>query len=232
MNGIVIDLILVVFFILFCIVGFFKGFLRGLLSFFGFIGSALIAFFSRDFFANLLNKIFGWGTVFADFIMKQIGNLNQAFVTQSFENSTSMLESVNASNINVVYKKIFERFILVADFSGEPLTVGDVVSSAVAGLLLKVIAVILVFLIIRILVMLLNLILKRLPRKNLVGSLDRTLGIFVGAVKGLIAIAIVLILFDVVCMIPSVSETVMPYIETSYIVKPLLDFVNSYVLKF
>ncbi len=232
MNGIVIDLILVVFFILFCIVGFFKGFLRGLLSFFGFIGSAVIAFLTRDFFADLLNKIFGWGTIFADFIMKQVGNLNQVFVSERFNDSTSMLEVVNSSNTNVVYKKIFERLIIGADFSEGALSVGDVVSSAVSSLLLKVIAVILVFLVIRILVMLLNLILKKIPRKNLVGGLDRTLGIVVGAVKGLIAISIILILFDVICMIPSVSEKVMPFVESSYLAKPLLDFVNSYILKF
>lgn len=232
MNGIILDLILFAFLILFSIIGFYKGFLRGLLSLFGFIGSAIIAFLTRNFFANLLNKAFGWGTVFADFIMKQVGNLNQAFVVEQFGDSTSMLNAVNSSDINVIYKKIFERFILQADFTGGALTIGDIVSSAISSLILKVIAVILVFVVFRILVVILNLVLKKLPKKNIFGAFDRTLGILVGGLKGLIVISVLLILFNVVCMIPSVSEKVFPIIESSYVTKPLLDFINTFILKF
>lgn len=230
-NGIVIDLSIILILILFGLIGYFKGFLRGILSFCGFIGAGLIAYYTRNYFVGVLNDIFNWGLKISDFLMKQIAGINSLLVSKTFSDSASMIDFINSSEINVFYKKVFQKMASEASFLDGPISVGQMASEILSNLIMQVIAVIAVFIVIRIVVAILNKLLKRIPRKNALGQVDMNLGVFVGLAKGVITIAVILVIFNVVCMIPSVSEKLMPVVDSTCITKGLLNVINQYVLK-
>lgn len=230
MNGLYVDLIFFAVIILFCIIGYFKGFLRSLLSLFGFVGCAFVAYISRDFISEILANAFSWETSISQFLSKQVANISPTLAEVAFSEQASMIEAINASDIGLIYKKIFESMILKVDFAGEILTVAEAVVQPLTNLLMEVISVVLVFIVLRIIIFILNRILKAIPRKSVFGRIDSKLGILVGFVNGLLVLSGVFALVNVLVLVPSVAETLTPIINDSTVVKFLLGLFSKYVI--
>lgn len=228
MVGMIVDVSLIILVVIFTAVGYFKGFLRSILSLLGTIGSGIVAFFAKDFVAGLLNSWFGWGTKIANAITSQVAEMSPSFSSVQGATGEELKTIINESNAGVVYKKLFS-LIIPNDISA-PSTVSEYISNFVSSLAMVIVSFIIVFIVLKIFVFILNRILKAIPRQSIVGKTNSILGVFVGFVKGLIAITVLLLLVNFLCMIPDVNNWLYPYVEQTVVTKYLYEIVGKLLL--
>lgn len=232
MSGLIVDISLLLVVLLFAIIGFYKGFLRELISFFGFIGSLVITFFAYDYFADLLNSLFNWGTQISNFIMNQVTAISPSFGVDTGATAEDLNVIINNSNAGLAYKELLKQVVEKADFSSGAITVSGAVGSVVSGLAMIVISFALLFLMLRIVVFILDKILSRIPRKSAVGVVNKWLGLGMGTIKGAVAVGSLIITAYFLCMIPSVNDFIFPYIESSFATIHIYNYLGQFLLGF
>ncbi len=230
MTGIIIDIIFFLIILIFCVVGYFKGFLRTVLSLLGFAGALIIAYFTRDFFGNLFNSWFGWGDGISNFVLGQVEGLSPSFVTDSKTTVEGLLQVIESSDANLVYKALLGQVIGRADFSSGAITVGQAVAGVVTGIIMSILAMVIIFLIIRIIVWIVDRILRRIPRDSIVGEVNKWLGFILGIARGIVTVGCLLALIYILCLAPVVSDAVSPYIEQTTVTKWAYDLIGQIIL--
>jgi uncharacterized membrane protein required for colicin V production len=230
MNGIIVDVIVVLVIILFAIIGYFKGFLRELVSLLGFVGSLIITYFAYTYFADFLNQFFGWGAKIANYVAQQVGTISSALTTDVGTNAQELQAIINNANIGIAYKELLKKIVEFATFGPEPVTVAKTVGLVVSNLAMMVISFALLFVLLRLVVFVLDKLLSRIPRKSAVGVVNKWLGLGVGIFKGVVAVGIILITTYLLCMIPSVNDFIMPYINSSYATKYAYEYLGNLLL--
>lgn len=230
MSGIIVDLILLLFVVLFGIIGYFKGFFRELLSFLGFIGSVIVSIFANSYFANFLNSILGWGTSISNYIMGQIATISGTFNVDTGNTVEELHDIINNSGAGLAYKELLKQVVNHADFSQGALTVAKAVGDVVSGLVMMVISFAILFALIRIVVFILDKLLSRISRESAVGVVNKWFGLLLGAIKGVAFLAIILVVCYLLCMIPSVNDFISPYIQSSYVTKHIYEYLGNLVL--
>lgn len=229
MTGVIIDLSLIVILLVFMAVGYFKGFLRSVVSLLGTVGSGIVAYLIKDFVANLLDTWFGWGAKIASWVAGQATAISATFESRQGSSAEELLSIINESDAGVIYKRLFSMMVNGFEFS-EPMTVSGVVGKVVSGIALSLIAMIIVFVVLKVLVFVLDKIFKKIPRQSVVGTANGVLGLFVGMAKGLIFVGAVLVVLYFLNMIPNVNSALYPYIESTYVTKIFYDFVGTFLL--
>lgn len=230
MNGIIIDLVIIGLILIFAIVGFYKGFLRELISLVGFFGSLVISYFACGYFSNFLNSVFGWGVSISNFVVNQISGISSTFASETGSTVEELQTVINSSGTNIAYKEILKQLVIKADFSQGAVTVAGVVGTIVSGFLMMIISFGIMFILLRVVVFILDKLLSRIPRKSAVGTVNKWLGLLIGFVKGGLNILIVLAVVYLLCFVPSINEFIMPYIETSYVTKFLYNLLGQLIL--
>lgn len=230
MNGIIIDLVIVGLLLIFAIIGFYKGFLRELISLIGFVGSLVISYFVNSYFANFLNEVFGWGVAISNFVMNQVSAISPTFSSETGSTVSELQDIINSSGTNIAYKEILKQLVAKADFTNGAVSVAGVIGTIASGFLMSIIAFIILFILLRIVVFILDKLLSRIPRKSAVGTVNKWLGLVVGFVKGIANIVIILAVVYLLCLIPSVNGFIMPYIESSYITKLIYNLLGKLIL--
>ena len=229
MAGILIDVFVLLLLVFFTIVGYYKGFLRTILSLFGTVGSLVVAYLTKNVIANFLNDWFGWGTSIANVVMKQVSTLSQDFISVEGGTNEELVTIINNSKVGLIYKKIFS--MIVPDEILQPTTVAGCVGNVVGNLALVVISFVLVFVLIKLIVFILNKILKKIPRRSVIGKANQILGSVIGLVNGLIAVVTIFVIVYFICLIPSVNEFIYPYIEKTLVTKYVYEFFGQILLK-
>ena len=232
MSGLIVDLSLLIIILIFAIIGYFKGFLRELVSFFGFIGSLVITFFAYDYFAQFLNSMFNWGTVIANFVMEQVTAISPSFGVDTGASVEELNTIINSSSAGLAYKELLKQAVAKADFTGGALTVSGAVGAVVSGLVMIVISFALLFLVLRIVVFILDKLLSRIPRKSAVGVVNKWLGLGMGGIKGVISVGTIIVTVYLLCLVPSINDFVYPYIQSSYATKYVYEYLGQLVLGF
>lgn len=232
MSGIIIDVIFLLIILIFGIVGYSKGFLRSVLSLIGFAASILIAYIFADYFATILNNLFGWGDTIRHFVAKQVENLSSSFVLESRTSVEGLVEVINSSGVSIIFKLLFPKIIEGADFSQGALTVADVISVKASALAMNIIAMAILFVLLRIVVAILNRILKTIPEKSVVGEINKWLGFIFGLARGLIVGCLILVITYILCMIPAVNSVVYPYISNSAITSFVYQKIGELILTY
>ena len=230
MDGIVIDLVIVGLVLIFAIIGFYKGFLRELISLVGFFGSLVISYFAAGYFTNFLNSVFGWGVSISNFVVNQISGISSTFATETGSTVEELQTIINSSGTNIAYKEILKQLVTKASFTEGAVTVAGVVGIIVSGFLMLIISFVVLFLLLRLVVFILDKLLSRIPRKSAIGTVNKWLGLLIGFVKGCANILIVLGVVYLLCFVPSINDFVMPYIETSYVTKFLYNLLGQIIL--
>lgn len=232
MSGLIVDIIVVLVIILFAILGYYKGFLREVISFLGFIGSLVITYFAYSYFADFLNSFFGWGTQITNFVAGQINGIAPAFATDLGATVQELQAIINNANIGLAYKELLKQVVGFATLSGDMVTVSQTVGLVISNLAMMVISFVLLFAMLRLVVFILDKLLSRIPRKSAVGVVNKWLGLGVGILKGAVAVGVILVATYLLCMIPSINDFVMPYINTSYATKYAYEYLGNLLLGF
>lgn len=232
MNGIILDIILVVLLIIFALIGFYKGFLREFISLGGFFGSLAIIYFVHQPFASLLNTLFGWGTRISGYIMGQVTQISPAFGTDKAGTVDELQQIIDGSGgVGVGYTSILKQIVKKAQIpAGQTISVSQAVGGVVSGLAMTVIAAVFLFISLKIVVFILDKVFSAIPRKSAVGVANKWLGLFLGTAKGFLSAGIIILLVYFACLIPSVNNFVYPYIESSYVVKHVYNYLGNYIL--
>lgn len=231
MTGVIIDICLVVILLVFMAVGYFKGFLRSIVSLLGTVGSGVVAYLIKDYIANMFDAWFGWGAKIANLIASQVNGISATFSTEQGSTAEELLTIINNSDAGVIYKKLFSLMVNSFKFS-EPVTVSSVVGTVVSSIALALIAMIIIFVVLKVLVCVLDKIFKKIPRQSVVGTANGVLGLFVGMAKGLIFVGAALVIVYFLNMIPNINSALYPYIESTYITKYFYEFVGKFLLWF
>lgn len=229
MTGVIIDICLVVILLVFMAVGYFKGFLRSIVSLLGTVGSGVVAYLIKDYVANMFDAWFGWGAKIANLIASQVNGISATFSTEQGSTAEELLTIINNSDAGVIYKKLFSLMVNSFKFS-EPVTVSSVVGTVVSSIALALIAMIFIFVVLKVLVCVLDKIFKKIPRQSVVGTANGVLGLFVGMAKGLIFVGAALVIVYFLNMIPNINSALYPYIESTYITKYFYEFVGKFLL--
>ena len=230
MNGIMIDLAIIALLLIFTFVGFYKGFLRELISLIGFVGSLIISYFAYGYFADFLNSVFHWGVTISNFVMNQIAAMSPTFSTETGSTVEELQSIVTSSGANPPYKLILNQLVTKADFSQGAVSIAGVVGTIVSGFVMTIIAFVVLFLLLRVVVFILDKLLSRIPRKSAVGVVNKWLGLMVGLVKGVASILIVLGIVYLLCLIPSINDFISPYLQTSYLTKYLYNLLGDLIV--
>lgn len=229
LDGLVIDLILVLIFLVFMAIGYFQGFLRSVISLLGTVGSGIVAYLTRNFVAGVLNSWFGLGKIISDGISGQVAGISSEFSITQGATAEELVTIINNSDAGVIYKKLFS--LMVDNFKiTAPVTVCDVVGAVVSNIAVVLLAIVIMFVLLKVIVFVLDRLFKKIPRKSMVGTANGILGLFVGMTKGLLFVGAVLIVCYFLNMIPSVNEALYPIIEKTYVTKYLYNFVGGFLL--
>lgn len=110
MDGKIIDLVIIGLVLIFSLIGFYKGFLRELVSLIGFFGSLVISYFASGYFTNILNGIVNWGTVISNAVVNQISGISANFATDIGTTVEELQAIINVSDANLAYKEILKSF--------------------------------------------------------------------------------------------------------------------------
>ena len=229
MTGVIIDIVVLVLIVLFIAIGYFRGFFKTLVSLLGTVGSLLIAYFVKDFVAGLLNSWFGVNFLIGDAVKVQISNISPTFSSVTVSTVEEILTVINDSGAGLVYKKLFSW--LVPETISASTTVADIIGLAVGDIATLIIAFILVFILIKLLVFVLNLIIKKIPRRSVIGKTNQVLGAVMGLFNGLVLISVVAVAIYFLCMIPAVNDFLYPVIEKTYISEHLYQILGKILLK-
>lgn len=226
MAGLIVDGVLILIIIIFAIVGYRKGLLRSVISLLGTTGAIVVAFLTKDYVAQLITRVFGLNTLIADKIMSQVGALSPAFVDTVCDTSADMKTVINNSQVGVVYKKLFT--VAVKD-EIQPATVSEYIGAYVANLAMLVMAFLIIFLLVKVVVYVLDKGLKRIPRRSVIGRTNGFLGVISGLVMGAVYVVSILGIVYFLCLIPSVNEFLLPYIESTFITKALYQSIGAWL---
>lgn len=186
---IVLDVIVGVFLLIYAIIGFKKGFLKGLVGLLGTIIALVIAFSLTSVVVGFLNEHFHWNESMASWFEGMLNEKEGFSQPMTQAGVESALEGLGLPGFlsGMVLK------IVAGLTNTDGLTIAQVVSSALAGLLLTAIVGVLIFIISAILLnALANLISKLLDKLPVLGTLNHFLGLLLGLVKALIFIYIIL----------------------------------------
>lgn len=232
MNGFILDIILVVILLIFALIGFYKGFLRELVSLGGFFGSILVVYYAYKPFAVLLNNLFGWGVSISNFIMAQITQISPVFGAEQAGSIEELEQIIDGSvGVGFGYTTVLKELIKKAEIpAGQTITVSQAVGGIVSGLAMAIISGLVLFITLKIVVFILDKVLSAIPRKSAVGVANKWLGLTLGTAKGVMSAAVLIMIVYFVCLIPAVNNFVYPYIESSLVVKHIYNYLGKFVL--
>lgn len=221
------DLVLLLFIIIFIIIGIKKGFMTSVLSNFSFGAIAIAAFFLYKPIASLLNNIFNLeGSIFNSYYDKLT-----AF-SPDFERNLLSLEksqlrpfiksTLNSGAIPFIPKIMFQLFLNTRSLysklhsSGlESRNLGEIVSSSYANFFTTIISYIIIFIILCLVVLLFKLLIDKLRTIGFVKIVDNILGALYGALRCFLILVVICFIIKLMSPI-SFMKPVTNYISNSF----------------
>lgn len=184
------DIVVIVLLVLFALYGLSKGFMSSLLSLINVLVSFVAAIFLAKPLATFINNATNWGGKLCEAISNKlatVGNLGKAL-----EVATPASQVIEESaGFTGFFKWLMPK--LVGDGTiAAGVTPASYFGNYLGSLCLIVICGIVIFILIRIVVALLQLLFKKLRTNSIIGSVDKILGFIFGAVKGFVAVCIII----------------------------------------
>lgn len=214
--AIVLDVALLIFFLIFAIVGFRKGFFRSLVGIVSVVLAVFVAIYCSPFIVKELEEIFSVCTNLAN-------SLAEKFSATEGYNAIYSEEAVKTLVTNLGVPSFLSGLVisLIGNISGaESITAGEAVTSSLASLIVNAICVVALFILCVFLLWLISkLFTKLLDSIPVLGAANRILGMVLELAKGLIILYVVLM---IVGLIP--FEVIQNAIDSTVVLKVFRDY--------
>lgn len=232
------DLAIVLFIIIFLIIGIKKGFMSSILSSFSFIAVAIGAFFLYKPLSSLLNNWFGLeNSIFNSYHTKLIEfspNFDKNLLSVSQEDLHSFVKTtLNCGAIPFIPKIMFYLFLNTKSLytklnsSGlENRTLADIISSSYATFFTTLISYTITFILLLLVVLLFKVLIKKLREIGLIRIVDNTLGAFYGIVRALLILVSICFVIKILSPI-SFMEPITNYISNSFFGKLIYNQITN-----
>ncbi len=235
--GIIFDIILVLLFVIFGIMGLKKGFFKSVLSIFNFGLCITIAFFTAKYVATWINALYDFSGLIGNNISNSLINSNEFFAQ-----SINIYESVGSEalisaipdNVNGLLVQLIKIVFSngKVDMSSTE-SIGSVIGLSLGKICMVIIAGILVFIVLTIAVALLTRILDNLSKTKVIGGLNKILGFVFGLVKAGLILFIVNVVLVALSLVPPVNKLINPIIqENTYIEKVVYNSTDKLFEKY
>lgn len=219
----VLDIVLICFLILCALIGIFRGFFASLISFLGSVLSFTGAFFLAKPLATLLNNWFSLGTTLGKNISTQIAGFFDDFIMKM--TGADILQ--NKCSATGFLKLAFQYLINPEEYYSKEEIIETIGSSA-GNLILMAICLIVAYLIIKLVLFLLSKLFSKIKKSSrAINSVDKVLGFFMGAVKGLVIFAVICVIVNMLQSLPAVANALDVVFNKSVIARPIYNFVIS-----
>lgn len=221
----ILDIIVIVFLLFIALIGFCKGFVNSLISFFSSALSSVASFFLAKPLANLINNWFGVVPKLATSISNQIGGFFADF--SNLTGSQIMAEKCSASGL----LKVAINFFVKADttYANKTDVVANV-SNGAGSLILMAICLIVAYILIKLALILISKLFGKLKQhSNSISFIDRFLGMIFGILQGAVIVFAIFVVVNMLQSLPAVSNFLDTTFNNSSIAKPIYDFVNNIV---
>ena len=217
-----IDIVFIVLIVLFALWGLKQGFLASLVSLVGIALSIVLAVWLAPPFSSFIDNLFDGSisSMFADLmngVVSGFGELNYEVQT-----ATTASTLIDAFDVNGILKSLLD-IMLGSEVLAEGTNVLAWFSLKLGGLLTTLCGAVLLFLLIRIVLALLSKLFDKITENRAINGLDRVLGFFFGAVKGLIFVAVVIAILNILCVVPAINDFVTTWLDKTTI---LNDYAN------
>lgn len=219
------DLGLLVFAIIFVVIGIRKGFMTSMLSHFSFSINALLSFFLCKPIGLVLNKLFGLQSAIASSYHSTFVNTADVFSTNLMTVSQNELSGVVSNAIDGCGKSSLEKWLFkifinkpslyseLHESGLESRTMADILSNTYASFFTTLISFVTSLVLLYLLVLLFRLIAKKLREVGFIRIVDNIFGAFYGLIRCL------LILIVVSCIIKILSPMAW--------IKPAVEYING-----
>lgn len=232
------DLAIVLFIIIFLIIGIKKGFMSSILSSFSFIAIAIGAFFLYKPLSSLLNSWFGLeNAIFTSYHEKLIAfspDFDKNLLSVSQEDLHSFVKlTLNSGAIPFIPKIMFYLFLntksLYTKLHSSGLknrTLADIVSSSYATFFTTIISYVITFLLLLLIVFLFKLLINKLREIGLIRVVDNVLGAFYGIIRALLILVSICLVIKLLSPI-SFMKPVTNYISNSFFGKLIYNQITN-----
>ena len=232
--GIIIDVAIVAFLVIFAIIGYKKGFLKTIISFFSWTVCLGVAIWLARYVAGWINKIYDFTAFFGDKITNNLINSNNFFdsAINSFSSKEELQSSVNSNTSGILNKLLALVFKGDIDMTSE-LSVGHFAGYALSQVCVVVVCGILTFIVLRVAVMLLTKLFDNIERTKVLGGLNKILGSVLGVVKVACVVVMLNAIVIMLTLIPAVNNTIKPLVqENTYCEKVIYNACDKFMEKY
>ena len=208
---------------IFAFVGWRRGLIDAVLSLFNTLVSIILAFWASKPFAGFLEHCFKVTSWLAKNISNMLAGWSSSFAT-AVESSITGTQAIQASSLSGWQQTILKLMVdeCVIEAGSKP---ADVFASILAPVALIVVSGILAFILIKLAVFLLTKLFDALLKSRTLKSLDRLLGLVLGAVKGALIICVIM---GITIFIP--NDKIITEIDKTKLTKiayqPVTDFIR------
>ena len=221
----IVDIVVLVLLLLTALIGFWKGFINSLLSFFSSALSLTASFFLAKPLASLMNNWFKLGATIGNAVSGQISGFFADF--SNLTGAEIMADNCSATGILKIAMNFFVKpetsYIDKADVVSK-------VSTSAGSLILMAICMIVAYLLIKLVIFLLSKLFGAIKKKSAaVNGLDRVLGLILGVAKGMVIVFAVFLVANLLQSIPAVANFLDTTFNNSCVAKPIYDFINNLV---
>lgn len=226
-----IDIVFIVLIVLFALWGLKQGFLASLISLVGITLSIVIAVWLAPTFASFVDNLFGGS------ISKMFTNMMNGVVSNFGDLDYALTEATKAStliesfNVNGILKTLL-TVMLGSQMIGAGQNVLDWFSVKLGGLVTTLCGAILLFLLIRLALALLAKLFDNITENRTINGLDRVLGFVFGAFKGLLYVAGIIAIINLLCVIPSINDFVTKWLEKTELLNDYAKWIFELLDKF
>ncbi len=214
--GLVVDIILVAVLVVFAVIGYKKGLLRTVLSFFSWVMCVLLAMWLAKYVAGWINGIYDFSAVIGRSISKSLIKSNdffaQAVNVYEASGKDALISAIPTNNklLAQLVKVVFSKSNV--DMSSTN-SIGSVVGANLGQICMVVIAGILIFFVLKIALALLMKLFKKIEQTKVLGGLNKILGLTLGLIKGAFIVLAINCVLVALTLIPFVNKTVDPIIQ-------------------
>ncbi len=222
----ILDIVVLVLLLLVALIGFWKGFLNSLLSFFSSALSVTCAFFLSKPLASLMNNWFNLGATIGNSISTKIAGFFTEF-TGPLTGSEIMANECSATGI---LKTALNFFIKPETSYADKAEVVSKTGLSAGNLVLMAICMIVAYILIKLVIFLLSKLFGAMKKHSVaINGLDRVLGLVLGLLKGCVIVFAVFVIANLLQSIPAVANFLDTTFNNSCIAKPIYDFINNLV---
>ncbi len=217
-----IDIVFIILIVLFGLWGLKQGFLASIISLVGIALSIVLAVWLAPPFTSFIDGLFNnaISNMFSDAmngVVSGFGNLDYT-LTQA----TSAGDLIAGFEVNGILKSLLD-IMLGNEILVEGTNVLSWFSVKLGGLLTTLCGAVLLFLLIRIALALLSKLFDKITENRAINGLDRVLGFLFGAIKGLIFVAVIIAILNILCVVPAINDFVTEWLDKTSI---LNDYAN------